>query len=290
MTMRCKYLKPDETACNLPNVHCRAPDCMVEQAMTNEAAGREGPAWRVDGSGDGLMTRFWLSHDDGRRLNNWVEAAHALTALEAQVEELRLVAEKTLQRHQLACEQVEALTRERDEHQRERQRLAIQALQDLDRIENAERELAALLPYKALADKWRDVAISLDEVIMGLLPALDAIVEMANEEGVPTVLGDVATSQEPQGEPLEATTPPATAGEWHVYRYSNPNDGSEAPYEDLYVCFCEDGKSCELPNERFIDVYAEDYAEKVAITDQIVADHNAASRYDALTTEASPNE
>ena len=84
--------------------------------------------------------------------------------------------------------------------------------------------------------------------------------------------------------------PPATAGEWHIYRYSNPNDGSEAPYEDLYICLCEDGKSCELPNERFIDVYAEDYAEKVAITDQIVADHNAASRYDALTTEASPNE
>ena len=40
------------------------------------------------------------------------------------------------------------------------------------------------------------------------------------------------TNQEPQGEPLEATTPPATAGEWR-WAAINPTGGAEISHYEL---------------------------------------------------------
>ena len=67
--------------------------------------------------------------------------------------------------------------------------------------------------------------------------------------------------------------------QWHIYRYSEPGDGSEAPYEESYICLCEDGKHCEYM-ERAIDVCIDDYAEKLDIMEQIVSLHNAQGNAD----------
>ena len=99
------------------------------------------------------ILRLVRPDDNGEQLSNWqiVEKVKALR------EERDLAFKRGYEAGVgFARTRAEAAERERDDHQRERQRLAIQALQDLDRIEQAEHEVAVLRPYKALADEAAD--------------------------------------------------------------------------------------------------------------------------------------